>query len=929
MDTTTTSLAIHRLRFLPFAPSPPTSLAISPHPIAATGRGLLAVGRQNGDIDLCVWVKGGKGTDKGWIPHTTLVSSSTKPAKVESLAFAVTSSPNYGPNRLRLFSSSGGSNLLEHFLPEEFASLEARQGAIKRSITDNKVTGTSRSLSSHGGVIWCMAPSPLGRYIAIGCEDGHIRIVDIRQGRFEHVSLTNVERFADGTREITPRTDKAKSRIVSLAWGPPIVHETKKPARNTANNSNDSSDSDSDSDDDDDDDPDSSSRRESLILAGTASSHALLFPISTGRASQRLLLPKGRTEQTIVWSSAVLSDGTLITGDSLGFVTFYDAKTKVPLPDARFQVHERGADVLCLTVGTDGRTVYSGSVDQKVAEFTFIAGKWAHVATRRLHAHDVKALVIDPAPSVRTAANKGSASAVTPILVSASADYNVVLTPASPPSQMSVKKGGNKARQLEAAGAVNPVSSNPITTFASTTQRRVPYVPSSSSGSSLAGSGAGSVTLCASKGWAVSRSASTIEVWEMRPPASPEVGIGSLTLQPQSLPADQPPYIRLLQMEMTKRRSALIAHAISPSGRWLAVSDLRETKLYSLKSLGGDLQPKRSKAFTAAFASLEQEGAAAPAASVINFTPDGRLVMASWPDSKVYVVSLDEDRCQVVKVWEGAKAVKGGRAVVGRTAKPADDSGDESDASDSHSDSSSSSAPAPRIDHLLPTPDSQYLLCVSGIHLWSYNLDLLSPTARVLPSLPARAVGVAAHPNKPSAVIAALQSGEVRTLHLDETMSGGKGDALWEHLRKGVEAKLAGIRDAPTGVCWVPRNAAEGGAILVVYGATWLLTARETGHNGGLVNGNGVNGHKRRSNGSGLAEGDGSGNGDGDLGFPYWVVRLTHRYQPIAAVGPLRVAEDGQAEETAGMGLGVVEKPIFGLVQGMDKAWKRQRRYGC
>lgn len=115
------SLSTHRLRFLPFTPSAPTSLALSPNPIGSTGRSLLAIGRQNGSIDLCVWVDGADGSvAKGWINHTTLIFTGTTPKKIESLAFAQTSSENYGPDRLRLFSISGGSVLTEHFLPEEF-----------------------------------------------------------------------------------------------------------------------------------------------------------------------------------------------------------------------------------------------------------------------------------------------------------------------------------------------------------------------------------------------------------------------------------------------------------------------------------------------------------------------------------------------------------------------------------------------------------------------------------------------------------------------------------------------------------------------------------------------------------------------------------------------------------------------------------------
>lgn len=128
----------------------------------------------------------------------------------------------------------------------------------------------------------------------------------------------------------------------------------------------------------------------------------------------------------------------------------------------------------------------------------------------------------------------------------------------------------------------------------------------------------------------------------------------------------------------------------------------------------------------------------------------------------------------------------------------------------------------------------------------------------------------------------------------------------------------------------MPRSGAGGGrALLVVYGATWLLTAREnevaSTNGAGKVNGT-SNGHKRPLNGMDVDHNDADKAATGgEAGLPYWTVRLTHRYQPLVHVGPLRVADD---EPSAAMGLAVVEKPIFGLVEGMDKAWKRQRKYG-
>jgi len=47
------------------------------------------------------------------------------------------------------------------------------------------------------------------------------------------------------------------------------------------------------------------------------------------------------------WLVTLLSDGTIISGDSLGMVKFWDPRTCTQLQS--FEAH--GADVLCLVVG--------------------------------------------------------------------------------------------------------------------------------------------------------------------------------------------------------------------------------------------------------------------------------------------------------------------------------------------------------------------------------------------------------------------------------------------------------------------------------------------------------------------------------------------------------------------------------------------------
>lgn len=50
-----------------------------------------------------------------------------------------------------------------------------------------------------------MAVNQANTQLALGCEDGRVRVLDISAGSLEHVR----------------RFDRVKARLLSIAWGPP------------------------------------------------------------------------------------------------------------------------------------------------------------------------------------------------------------------------------------------------------------------------------------------------------------------------------------------------------------------------------------------------------------------------------------------------------------------------------------------------------------------------------------------------------------------------------------------------------------------------------------------------------------------------------------------------------------------------------------
>lgn len=784
------SMPLHRVRFVDWAPSTITALAFLPLRLCAPAsssriqRSLLAIGRDNGNIDLCVWIENDTqtiasvlGSNKndaaptsqpvaqGWMVDTTLVGSGH--AKVETLAFVQT--PTGVHPIPRLFSTSGGASVTEHFLPLHLlpngrVPSSNISSAVSAASSSAQQAGTSRTIPSHGGSVWSMAASPLGKALAIGCDDGHVRIVDIDEGRFELQAPSRAaRRGGDGTvRGIVSTLDRAKTRIVSLAWGPPRRRVDQQPARGQKGG-------DSSSTDNDDSDDDAEMWEDTFIVGGTTHSSALVWSLSTGRVESKLLVEKARKEQTIVWAVATLQNGTCVLGDSLGHVSFFDDKTRTLLAGGRFAAHGKRADVLALCVGPDGKSVYSGSVDQKVCEYAFVGGhgaseladevnpkpKWIVTGKRRLHAHDIRAVAIDPPYDPRGHLRDG----VLPVLVSGGTDLNVVMTPASPPSRIAgltlshaskkrLLKNGNKIQQqVLGLDTINPISTTPVTTFADTVQRRMSFVPTSGKGSLMGGGCVASI--CPARRWIILRREKSVAIWKL-PDASFAEQHGNDDA------GDETSWCKVLELQV-KMQSNLVSVDVSPHGRYLVVADLYETKLFELqdvgKNTGDDVMPKRIKSLGTAFAS---KGLGyCPSYSAATFTPDGsRLVLASHPGSYIHVVELparnQTAKCVLLKSFDDHRRYSAGnRAVVGRAHQQANGlangvksgvngklSGSESsDESDEENQDDEESRQTPRtlfarIDTIVVSPDGQYLVSVdTAQRIHTYSLDTLHYSA--------------------------------------------------------------------------------------------------------------------------------------------------------------------------------------------------------
>lgn len=254
------------------------------------------------------------------------------------------------------------------------------------------------------------------------------------------------------------------------------------------------------------------------------------------------------------------SDGTIVSGDSLGHVKFWDSRTCTQLHS--FPAH--GADVLALTINPEGKAVYTSGVDQKTVQFSLVktnsstsptAFRWAQTASRRMHSHDVRALASWP-PYMPLPANykRTYPLDMAPILVSGGLDMSVVLSPAALPESTVTK-------------VINPLVTSTEATFGDAYHRRMAYTV----GNTIHVSRNKRLVLCLRE--------AGLSVWRILKRPEEEV-----TEEPQE--GEVEPWSggweKVLEMELNVT-SNLVAGEISEDGRWLAVSDMYEAKLFSLR----------------------------------------------------------------------------------------------------------------------------------------------------------------------------------------------------------------------------------------------------------------------------------------------------------------------------------------------------------
>ncbi|KAK5868088.1 hypothetical protein PBY51_012530 [Eleginops maclovinus] len=198
------------------------------------------------------------------------------------------------------------------------------------------------TVEAYGGPIWSISGNSQGTLLAVGCEDGTVKMFEILEERIQ----------------FQRNLDRQKGRIVSLCWHPSGT----------------------------------------LIAAGMMDM-IKIFDAESGRATHRLLVERGvgasKGREVVVWSIAFLSDHTIFSGDSAGKVQVWDGLTGTLV---RTHLVTKW-DVMALSTSQDESSAVAGTSEGTVVQFQFLPSivgqqdkEWVRTRTFKNHSHDVRGL---------------------------------------------------------------------------------------------------------------------------------------------------------------------------------------------------------------------------------------------------------------------------------------------------------------------------------------------------------------------------------------------------------------------------------------------------------------------------------------------------------------------------------------------------------
>ncbi|XP_027502286.1 U3 small nucleolar RNA-associated protein 4 homolog [Corapipo altera] len=203
----------------------------------------------------------------------------------------------------------------------------------------------ARGADGGGGPIWSMAANGTGTQLAIGCEDGSVKIFQVIPGGIQF------ER----------NLDRRKGRVLCLSWHPSDTH----------------------------------------IVAGSIDVFRII-DVASGQTVQRIMVNyhvEKVKRECVVWAIALLSRGTVVTADSFGRVQFWDWQQGTLAESHTVST----SAVLSLAVAEKEDSIVVGTSTGATYQLQLLPVKlggsekrWVRTKPFQHHSHDVRAVAHSP-----------------------------------------------------------------------------------------------------------------------------------------------------------------------------------------------------------------------------------------------------------------------------------------------------------------------------------------------------------------------------------------------------------------------------------------------------------------------------------------------------------------------------------------------------
>lgn len=189
-----------------------------------------------------------------------------------------------------------------------------------------------------GGVGWCMDVHRKTSKLVIGTEQGYLNLYEITNEGVEYVKVF----------------DKQEGRILCLKF-----------------------------------------ERSGEFISSGSSDTVRIWNVKSGHAVHKMNLSRSTANvETVVWCLQILDNFTVVSGDSRGFITFWDGFTGSQIESCKSHC----AAVLSICSSYDNKTIYCAGIDPLIMSYEKISikgksDKWVRSVQRKIHDHDVRCLV--------------------------------------------------------------------------------------------------------------------------------------------------------------------------------------------------------------------------------------------------------------------------------------------------------------------------------------------------------------------------------------------------------------------------------------------------------------------------------------------------------------------------------------------------------